>query len=240
MKKLFIFFCLFATTAFAGPLGWWANFGPVCSHGSQVITTTGIGSFTLPANCVSLTIEGIGGGGSGGAGGCKSSNAGGGGGGGACFQDVLTGLTPGTIYAFSVGAGGAVSSGTSCTGHAGVATTVTLPVLSAGGGALGHGDTAGSDGAGGLGGTATGGSSNVSGSAGANGSVPSASNGGKGGNAASCGSLTGGAGGATDTGSGAGNSHNGVSPGGASSGSNGNSSGDNATTGANGEIKFIW
>lgn len=74
-------------------------------HGSQFITTTGAGNFTVPSNVTSIVVECVGGGGGGA---LDASTAGGGGGG---YSYKRWSVTPGQVIAYSVGAGGARGTG---------------------------------------------------------------------------------------------------------------------------------
>ncbi|MCF8464418.1 MAG: PKD domain-containing protein [Flavobacteriales bacterium] len=147
------------------------------------------GAFPVPCGVTSVMVELYGGGGGGGGrgggsnGGFFDSRGGGGGGGGGYVSFTAT-VTPGSIFTYSVGAGGCGGDegGDGSDGDNGVAggnTTVTgtdalgNPVnLSANGGALGTGGdgSEGSPGNGGAGGVASGGTTNTNGAAGANGS----------------------------------------------------------------------
>lgn len=74
-------------------------------HGSQFITTTGAGNFTVPSNVTSIVVECVGGGGGGA---LDASTAGGGGGG---YSYKRWSVTPGQVIAYSVGTGGARGTG---------------------------------------------------------------------------------------------------------------------------------
>lgn len=74
-------------------------------HGSQFITTTGAGNFTVPSNVTSIAVECVGGGGGGA---LDASTAGGGGGG---YSYKRWSVTPGQVIAYSVGTGGARGTG---------------------------------------------------------------------------------------------------------------------------------
>lgn len=72
------------------------------------VTTTGAGSFTIPAGVSEITFEGWGAGGGGGTGGGASCEGGGGGG---AYISVTYSVTEGDIIYFNVGAGGAAGVG---------------------------------------------------------------------------------------------------------------------------------
>ena len=76
------------------------------SQTTQTITTTGTGTFTVPAGVTTIIVEVWGAGGSGG-GNSSGSDGGGGGGGGAYSKSTLTGVS-GTLN-YSVGSGGAAN-----------------------------------------------------------------------------------------------------------------------------------
>jgi hypothetical protein len=102
--------------------------------------------WTVPAGVGALLLDVIGGGGAGG--GYAGPNIGGAGGGAGGYARSLLAVTPGSIYAFTVGAGGTGGAGA---GGAGQSSTFTGITANGGaGGAQGAG-------AGGAGGTATGG-----------------------------------------------------------------------------------
>ena len=85
------------------------------------VTTAGNYYFTVPANTYSLTISCYGGGGGSGGAGNSWQQTGGGSSGGA-VQYTLTGLTPGQVYYYTVGAGGTAGIGCSTLGQAGTGT----------------------------------------------------------------------------------------------------------------------
>lgn len=124
-------------------------------------TTTGTGTFVVPTDVYKIKVTCIGGGGGGGL--RTTSNPGcGGGGGGACIK-VIT-VTPGQVYSYNVGAGGAVGPANSGKGSDGGNTTFSgyTTALAA------YGGTGGSFAAlqGGVGGGASGGDLNLTGSTG--------------------------------------------------------------------------
>ena len=123
-------------------------------------------SYTTPAGCTLVIIEGVGGGGGGGSGsnGQATDSGGGGGGGGAYFRKYAT-VTPNTVYTITIGAAGAGSgSGAGNSGGSGGATTIIISgvTYSAGGGAGGGGGYNPAPAAA-IGGTATNGDINISG-----------------------------------------------------------------------------
>ncbi|WP_052122265.1 GEVED domain-containing protein [Flavobacterium suncheonense] len=136
---------------------------------TQTFTTLGNGSFTVPCDVTSITVECWGGGGSGGGQGNNNAQAGGGGGG--AYARSTVAVTPNTTINFFVGAGGAQTASGNTNGNNGENTTWnTNQVVAQGGfggaytGAGGNGGTvAGSTGTvvfrGGNGGTASGGTS---------------------------------------------------------------------------------
>jgi len=143
--------------------------GAGLAHGaSDVYTTPGSGTWTVPAwitPSVPVTVEAWGGGGAGG-GATSNPGKGGGGAGGQYARRVITGLTGGSTISYTVGAGGAASTGA---GGAGGDTVFGANLVVAKGGAGGGAGAA--TGAGGAG-TAAGGVGDVvhaggSGSAGA-------------------------------------------------------------------------
>ena len=212
MKKIFTLCFLLALVCVKG----W---------GQAVVTQTtpGTYSFTVPTGITSITVECWGGGGAGG--GVSSANGvGGGGGGGAYARSILT-VTPGTVYSYTVGAGGV---GTTGGGINGTASSFNINTIVADYGRGGVANT----GALGAAGTATAstGTNKFSGGTGGNGSVSSTYSGAGGGGAGSAasggnasgttrgngGSPDGGNGGSGLTTNGSGNSGN--SPGGGGGG----------------------
>jgi len=85
------------------------------------VTTAGNYYFTVPANTYSLTVSCYGGGGGSGGAGNSWQQTGGGSSGGA-VQYTLTGLTPGQVFYYTVGAGGTAGIGCSTLGQAGTGT----------------------------------------------------------------------------------------------------------------------
>lgn len=85
---------------------WFAWLIPI-GAGSTQIVAAGTGTFTVPADVTSVTLECCGAGGGGGTSGA-SSLGGGGGGGGVYAQTVLT-VAPGDTLTYEVGAGGAIA-----------------------------------------------------------------------------------------------------------------------------------
>lgn len=173
------------------------------------------GVFEVPCGVTNVTVELYGGGGGAGGGGGGSNGGifdtrGGGGGGGGAYTTITANVTPGSIFSYSIGAGGCGGDGngdgsSGDNGGNGGNTTVSgtdangNPInLAANGGARGTGGsgTEGSPGSGGAGGTASGGSTNTNGTAGNNG------NGGTGGTGGNGAGPLGGLGGAADGGNG--------------------------------------
>ncbi|MGE3823346.1 MAG: gliding motility-associated C-terminal domain-containing protein [Bacteroidia bacterium] len=169
------------------------------------------GTWTVPCDVTSITIEIYGGGGGGGGRGGGSNGGfydsrGGGGGGGGGYTTITINVTPGSSFNYSIGAGGCGGGegGDGDDGDNGTnggnttfngTTSGGTPVnLSANGGARGTGGdgTEGSPGSGGAGGTASGGSTNTNGTAGSNGSGGSGGAGGAGGGPGGAGGVGGG------------------------------------------------
>lgn len=151
----------------------------------QILTTTGTGTYTTPANVtyIRVTCIGAGGGGGGAAGtaGGQSSVGAGGGGGGVAIKVISP---PSATYSFTVSNAGGTA-GASGSGTGGVGTNTTFSTLTANGGGAGSGafatnGPAWSSGVGAAGGTATGGDINFSGGIGSAGQVLSATQGGLG------------------------------------------------------------
>jgi len=179
--------------------------GPTACNGAA---TTG--TWTVPCGVTSIIVEVYGGGGGAGGGGGGSNGGlfntrGGGGGGGGGYTSITLNVTPGSVFNYSIGAGGC-GGGNGGDGSSGGNGTnggnTTFTGSDAGGGNInlvanggvrgnGGSGTNGSTGSGGAGGTASGGTTNTTGGAGSNGS---GGTGGSGGNGAG---PSGGAGGAT-------------------------------------------
>jgi len=128
---------------------------------SVKLSALGSTTWTTPVNITTATtfkITVLGGGGSGGnAQGLFA--AGGGGGGGGCGIQYVAGISASTIYSYSIGAGGVVSSGTAVAGQAGSQTSITIggnTYLASGGlgGSAGNGSGVGQS-LGGSGGSST-------------------------------------------------------------------------------------
>jgi len=189
------------------------------------------GTWTVPCNVTSISIEIYGGGGGAGGGGGGSNGGlfntrGGGGAGGGGYTTITINVVPSSTFSYSIGAGGCGGSGggdgsSGNNGNNGGATTFSGTAqgggavsLTANGGQRGTGGsgTGGSTGSGGSGGTASGGTTNTTGSNGNGGS------GGNGGNGGSGAGPSGGAGGAVTaaagTALGGGGAGGGDSPGG--------------------------
>lgn len=169
------------------------------------------GVFEIPCGVTSVTVELYGGGGGAGGGGGGSNGGfydtrGGGGGGGGGYASLTAAVTPGSMFTYSIAAGGCGGGNGSDfndgdNGNSGGTTTISgtdangNPVnVSANGGAAGGGGdgTEGSPGSGGAGGSASGGDTNTQGTAGNNG------NGGNGGNGGAGAGPAGGPGGASE------------------------------------------
>jgi len=121
----------------------------------QVLTNTGGGTYTTPANCNHILIEMIGAGGAGG--GCTGSSSGttyGGGGGGSLFAVKYATVSPSTGYTYAIGAGGSGGTGA---GGAGGTTSITISgtTYSISGGTGGGFGNSGSPGSAGSTGTAS-------------------------------------------------------------------------------------
>lgn len=186
------------------------------------ITTTGSGTWTVPCDVTSITVQAWGGGG-GGYGDDLNDDITGRGGGGGGYTTAVLAVTGGQVINFTVGAGG--TAGSPIGGNGGNTTFLTL---TAGGG------TGGNVGAGGTGGVASGGTTNTNG--GSSTSTGSTTTGAAGGNGAGPGGGTGGNGG--------GNGANGTN--GSTIGGGGGSSGDrsggaeNGGAGARGQIRITY
>jgi len=104
--------------------------------GGTVFTSSG--SYTIPSNVTTLTIEAMGGGsgGSGGGTGSYGAWAGGGGGGSGALEKITIPATSGQVIDFTIGVGGAGAGGAGSGGN-GTATTITMygqTILTANGG----------------------------------------------------------------------------------------------------------
>lgn len=126
---------------------------------STTLTTSSNSPWTVPPNVTAIQVQMWGGGGGGGGVSASTSGsygAGGGGGGGAYTISTLTGLTPGSTIAFSVGAGGTAGPSTgTANGGAGGNTTFAGATTANGGAGGGGTSTAGVAGTAGAGGTAS-------------------------------------------------------------------------------------
>jgi hypothetical protein len=101
----------------AGPPGPGATGGIVSTH---LFTVVGAGAWVVPAGVQRIEVEGVAGGGgssgySGGAG--LEQGGGAGGGGGGYFRILFTGLVPGDVFNWVVGAGGAAGTATGAPGY---------------------------------------------------------------------------------------------------------------------------
>jgi len=117
-------------------------------HGVQTFTSSG--TFTVPAGVTSVSVELWGGGG--GSGGAVPNNAGSGGAGGGYANKLVTGLTPGSTVAVTVGVGGAAGGAGGGNGGAGGASSFGAFVSATGGGGGPGNSTASSSGGSGTGG----------------------------------------------------------------------------------------
>ncbi|MGJ8590925.1 MAG: GEVED domain-containing protein [Aquaticitalea sp.] len=195
---------------------------------TETITSTGSGTFIVPCDVTSITVQAWGGGGAGG--GDTSNNIkGGGGGAGGTYVSSVIAVTPGQSVNYFVGSGG---NGDYNSGDSGTASWFnTIGTLYAQGGAGGSEPNGGTV-AGGVGSIASSiGATRIPGTNGANGTSTIGGAGGNGGN-------SGGAGGAQRT---AGNGYNGSSPGGGGGGAfvnnNSNRIGGN---GGDGQIRLTY
>ena len=207
-----------------------------------ISSTPGTANWTVPYGVTSITVETWGAGGAGG--GSTGNGAGGGGGGGGYNTTTISGLTYGTIFSYTVGAG---STGSTGAGVAGSSTSFNSGTIATGGNGGGAG-AASTYGAGGTGGTGsnTGGTGATAtsggGGGGGGGSAGNGSNGGigavnAGGTAGTAGSGTAGAAGGAGA-SGNANGTAGTIPGGGGGG--GKSSGKSGGKGADGQVKITY
>jgi hypothetical protein len=220
---------------------------------SITITASGANNFTCPPGITAATIEVWGGGGGGG--GSNNTSAGGGGGGGGAYAKIdVTGLIPGNLYAFSVGAGGAGGAGnanganganTSFSNNSG-GNTSTIILANFGRGGVQGGNSTHLGGAGGAANTATGvtsyaggagaaGGANLGGGAGSGAGIGAAGVAGANsvGGVASSGGGNGGNGGALAT-----DGNAGTIPGGGSGGAGAGNGANTGGNGANGQLKI--
>jgi hypothetical protein len=207
------------------------------------LNTPGSRSWEVPCGVTTITVQCWGGGGAGGNA-IGSGTAGGGGGGGEYATSTLTGLTPGTLISYTVGAGGVPSASTSTVASSGSATTFSASAtLKANGGSGGSGSSSGI-GAGGSGGTAGVGTTTNNGNNGSSGAITgNPKGGGAGGNAGNT-AGGGGIGGLIKSTAGTGN--NGNAPGGGGGGGYDNNGGGTPLSGTiggaggNGQINIIY
>ncbi len=186
---------------------------------TTTITTTGAGSWTVPCDVTSITVEAWGAGGAGG--GSTTNNDSGDGGGGGGYTNNTFAVTSGQVINYTIGAGGNGSTNNGADGG-----NTTFLSLTANGGTGGNRNGGGITG---IGGTASGGTTNMTGS---NGTAGGTNTGGWGGWGAN-----GGAGGA---GQNNGNGTDGAAPGGGGGGGErswGNRSGGD---GGNGQIVITY
>ncbi len=211
---------------------------PLLAKAQTSTYTSGSGSYTVPGSSSAfydLTIQVWGGGGSGGIGGQGIPSGGGGGGGYATIS--LMAVAGGTVFTYSVGAGGVPFSGVGVSGSTSTVSLAGVPQASASGGL--HGDTpsraggqplTGSGYNGGTGAPITNGQGG-----GGGGSAYTNSNGNPGsGNTGGAGTGNGGNGGVGNT-----DAQDGTAPGGAGGGrggGQGNGNGNKVGFGANGQI----
>lgn len=127
-------------------------------NGIQAQTFTSNGTFTIPAGITALKATVVGGGGGGGSNGGNFTSGGGAGGTGIAY---LTGLTPGSTIAVTVGTGGAAD--TAGTFSRIASGTQSITTVTANGGGAGGGNV---NQPGGAGGTSTGGTINIGGGGG--------------------------------------------------------------------------
>ena len=199
-RKIITSGCLLVLIAFAGILN---------AQTSQTFNTSG--TFTVPAEVTSVTIECWGGGGAGGGAGGGSTHSGGGGGGGAYNKGLVT-VIAGNSYPVTVGTGGSGVSGAN--GNAGGNSSFNGLIIANGGG----------------GGSFSSASTNSNGGAGGLGGVGGLYIGGNGGNGVSATPYSGGGGG------GAGNAANGNNSAGSIAGMGGSSNGGSGGVGVNSSI----
>ncbi len=192
--------------------------GGQVSSQTVTITAPGNGTFTVPCDVTSLTVEVWGAGGAGGGSGTNNAGGGGGGGGGYAFNTLT--VISGQVINYTIGIGG--NGNNNSNGQPGGNTTFLS--LTANGGAGGLRNA----GAGGAGGGASGGSPNTSGANGIDGSTT----GGKGGDGAN-----GGAGGIGNVNI---NGSPGTSPGGGGGGGERGSNNRAGGNGGNGQIRITY
>lgn len=122
--------------------------------GADLFTAAGVNTWTAPAGVTQIYAECWGAGGSGATG---SASTNGGGGGGGEYAAAFLNVTPGTLYTFGVGTGGAAVSGSAANGNAGTNTVFTGDngVITAHGGAGGLSRATGGGGGGGTASTNT-------------------------------------------------------------------------------------
>ncbi|MCX7168755.1 MAG: hypothetical protein NTY41_00295, partial [Proteobacteria bacterium] len=161
------------------------------------VTLTANGNWTAPAGVTSVTVEAWGGGGGGGSARTNNNTRGGGGGGGGYSKRINVAVTPGNLYAVTVGAAGAGgTAGGAAATAGGNSTFAATTVVANGGAAGGAGTAAGGGGTGGAGGVAgTGDAGSIF--AGGNGSAGVGAAGGAGGGGAGSGGVGGNASGST-------------------------------------------
>ena len=200
--------------------------------GTQLFSQTTVsfttsGTYTVPCNVTSITVEVWGGGGGGGQGDSQGgTRSGGGGGGGGGYSSTTIAVSPGQTFVYTIGAGG-IGSTTGNGGNGG--TTDFAGLISANGGTGGTGANNGTSGNGGAGGI---GSIN-NGTAGGNGLSGNPAISGAGGTAGGVGGGVGGASVLSNS-----NGNNGAIPGGGGSGGAGNN-GDGGN-GGSGQVTITY
>jgi hypothetical protein len=152
----------------------WASVSATTS-GQISYTANGIYSWTAPTGVTSVTVTATGAGAGGGSGNVSGGGTeyGGGGGGGGEIAIGSVAVTPGDVYAPTVGAGGAGGTEPGGTGTAGGLTQFAGDAanVTGNGGSAGAGAGTGANGAGGIGGTGSSASTHHNGGAGATGST---------------------------------------------------------------------
>lgn len=216
--------------------------GVVVGQTTVTITTTGAGTFTVPCDVTSITVEAWGGGGGGGGRG-NSTGAAGGGGGGAYASSTLT-VVPGQTINYFVGNGGNGGNGNN-NGQNGENTTWNVNNVVAQGGRFGTNNING-----GLGGSIAASTGTIIRSGGNGGNSAGTLSGGGGGGAGTTtnggnATTTGGTGGNNDGGNGGngignGNGNPGLVIGGGGSGARRTSGNRNGGNGARGELRITY
>lgn len=242
MKKINL---ITATTLIASLVIYGGLYSPYQSMAlTQSWTTAGSGSWTIPANVYSITVETWGGGGGGGgiAGSTTKNTTASGGGGGGSYASVTKAVTPGQTYYYTVGSGGAGGAAGNNVGIAGgnsvfKDTNNTTILVQGNGGSGGGGAAVNGAGAAGAAGTLGTGTVRNTGGAGAAGNATNSGYGGGGGG----GAAYGGAGGTATSGTGGtgGTIGTGSSAGGAGATSNGSTAVSGAAPGGGGAGVYV-